>query len=193
MKAFRLKIYFDYKMLQITWTHVFTIDLYLTLNLIFKLYPNCTKLDRTTQYAKTSKTATNYTKMQKNQQMTFSDQRTIFSGSKVFCSLTSGMTGQSPTQGPLSMNHLSSVQTYRVMGGSLSHVAMFLSQYLRSTFHNLDSGYLLRTSLLHTQAFGKLEHPRLFGKHVQLHLKISCITWTWGCQIQQITDMDLNV
>lgn len=124
---------------------MFTIDLYLTLNLIFKLYPNCTKLDRTTQYAKTSNTATNYTKMQKNQQMTFSDQRTIFSGSKVFSSLTSGTIGQSPAQGPLSINHLSSAQTHPVMGGSLSCVAMFLLQYLRSTFHNLDSGYLLMT------------------------------------------------
>lgn len=77
-------------------------------------------------------------------------------------------------------------------GGSRSHVVVFLSQYLRSTFRDWDNGYVLMTSLPHTNAFGKLDHSRLFWKHIQLHLKISCITWMWGCQIQQIMPMDPN-
>lgn len=54
---------------------------------------------------KTSKTATNYAKMQKNQQMIFSDQRMIFSGSEGSSSLTPDVIGQSLAQGPLSTNH----------------------------------------------------------------------------------------
>lgn len=52
-----------------------------------------------------------------------------------------------------------------VMGGSPSPVPVFLAQYLRSTFHNLDNEYLLMTILAHTKAFGKLDHSR-FKKYI---------------------------
>lgn len=70
IETFKLKIYFDYKVTQITQTNVFTTDLQLTLHLILKFYSNRAKLDRTIQ----SKTAINCKKEKKKQRMIFSDQ-----------------------------------------------------------------------------------------------------------------------
>lgn len=95
------------------------------------------------------------------------DPRTIFSGFEGSSSLTCDVIRESLAQVPLSTHNPGSAEAHISDGGSCSHVAVFLSQYLRSTFHDWDTGYPLMTSLPHTNAFGKLAHSRLFWKHIQ--------------------------